>query len=123
MRRLVSFALAVALAAVAAPYAQQRPSNAARVRVAYLFSDGNISGTLKAYKALLRERPDLRERVAITFVTESMLPDINLAELTSAQVLVLDIMNQQMLERFNAEKKLDLLAAVRRNGTVLAVGE
>jgi cobaltochelatase CobN len=122
MARLLSLAIAVALAVSAAPAAQQRPA-APRVRIAYLFSDGNISGTLKAYKALLRERPDLRERVAITFLTESMLPDINLAELTSAQVLVLDIMNQQMLERFNAEKKLDLLAAVRRRGTVLAVGD
>ena len=54
MRRLVSLALAVALAAVAAPSAQQRPSNPPRVRIAYLFSDGNISGTLKAYKAMLR---------------------------------------------------------------------
>ena len=32
MRRLVSFALAVGLAAVAAPAAQQRPSNSPRVR-------------------------------------------------------------------------------------------
>ena len=123
MKRLVSFALAVALAAAAAPSAQQRSANLPRVRVAYLFSDGNISGTLKAYKALLRERPDLRDRVAITFLTESMLADANIAEVTAAQVLVLDIMNQQMLERFNAEKKLDLIAAVRRRGTVLAVGE
>ncbi|HVG71911.1 MAG TPA: cobaltochelatase subunit CobN [Vicinamibacterales bacterium] len=133
MRRLVSFALAVALAAVAAPSAQrsgppegghyEKSSSAPRVRVAYFFSDGNISGTLKAYKALLRERPDLRDRVAISFLTESMLADANVAEVSAAQVLVLDIMNQQMLERFNAEKKLDLIAAVRRRGTVLAVGE
>ena len=123
MKRLVSLAIAVALAAAAAPSAQQRPASAPRVRVAYFFSDGNISGTLKAYKALLRERPDLRERVALSFVTESMLADVKIADVTGAQVLVLDIMNQQMLERFNAEKKLDLIAAVRRRGNVLAVGE
>jgi cobaltochelatase CobN len=129
MKRLASLAVAVVLAAAATPAAQRKPSGAPPqsgappVRVAYLFSDGNISGTLKAYKALLRERPDLRSRVSMSFLTESMLEDANVAELASAQVLVLDIMNQQMLERFNAEKKLDLVAAVRRRGTVLAVGE
>lgn len=123
MKRLVSLAIVVALAAAAAPSAQQRSSGVPRVRVAYLFSDGNVSGTLKAYKALLRERPELRDRVSLSFLTESMLADVNVAAVTSAQVLVLDIMNQQMLERFNAEKKLDLIAAVRGRGTVLAVGE
>ena len=32
-------------------------------------------------------------------------------------------MNQQMLDRFNAEHKVDLIASVRAHGKVLAVGE
>ena len=36
-------------------------------RVTYLFSDGNLAGTLRAYRALLEERPDLRDRTAVEF--------------------------------------------------------
>ena len=36
------------------------------IRIAYLFSDGNLPGTLKAFKALLQERPDLRGQVQLT---------------------------------------------------------
>ena len=86
MHRIVSLAIAVALALAAAPSARQRPSNAPRVRIAYFFSDGNISGTLKAYKALLRERPDLRDRVSISFLTESMLADVNVKGTTTEKM-------------------------------------
>ena len=41
----------------------------------------------------------------------------------AADVLVLDIMNQQMLDRFNATHKIDLIARVRAHGKVIAVGE
>ena len=41
------------------------PAGAQDVRLAYLFSDGNLPGMLAAYKALLEERPDLRERVVV----------------------------------------------------------
>ena len=121
MPRLLSLALFAAL--LQAGTAAQQPALPAPVRIAYLFSDGNITGTLRAYKALLAERPDLKGRVALTFVTESVLADADARTAASAQVLVLDIMNQQMLERFNADNKVDLVAAVRRRGTVLAVGE
>ncbi len=47
------------------------------IRLAYLYSDGNLPGTLKAFKALLQERPDLRGKVELTFLTESVLPDVN----------------------------------------------
>lgn len=124
MIRRLSCLLLVLLALALRVEGQQRSAlTGTPVRLVYLFSDGNISGTLKAYKALLRERPDLRDRVSITFLTESMLGDVNVADVTSARVLVLDIMNQQMLERLNVEKKVDLIAAMRRRGTVLAVGE
>jgi cobaltochelatase CobN len=96
----------------------------APVRLAYVYSDGNLSGTLNAFKALLAERPDLRDRVRLTFLTESVLPDVDAAALTSADVLVLDTMNQQMLDRFNAERQVDVIADIRaRQGKVFAVGE
>jgi cobaltochelatase CobN len=93
------------------------------VHLTFLYSDGNMSGTLKAYKTLLAERPDLRGNVSISFLTESVFEDTKPFELTGADVLVLDIMNQQLLDRFNAAHKTDLIAAVRRRGTVFSVGE
>lgn len=93
------------------------------VHLAYLYSDGNTPGTLKAFKALLEERPDLRGRVTLTFLTESIFNDVAPRDLARADVLVLDIMNQQMLERFNATHKTDLVGVVRQRGKVLAVGE
>jgi cobaltochelatase CobN len=89
----------------------------------FVYSDGNMSGTMKAYKALLAERPDLRGQVVLTFLTESVFDDVKPADLTGADVLVLDIMNQQMLDRFNTAQHVDVIAAVREHGTVLAVGE
>ena len=94
------------------------------IRLTYLFSDGNLPGTLKAFKALLQERPDLRGKVQLTFVTESVLTDVNADELKTTDVLLLDTMNQQLLERVNADRKLDLIATVRdRRGKVFAIGE
>jgi cobaltochelatase CobN len=98
------------------------PSFAQSVHLAYLYSDGNTPGTLKAYKALLGERPDLRGRVTLSFLTESIFADVAPRDMTRANVLVFDIMNQQMLERFNATHNVDLIAAVKQRGTVLAVG-
>src|SRR5688500_18903943 len=124
MTRLLSLLLAVVAGATLHGQRTADPGGTtAPIRLAYLYSDGNVSGTLKAYKALLQERPDLRGRISLTFLTESMLPDVKVDEMTNADVLVLDVMNQQMLERFNAEKKVDLVASVRRRGKVLAVGE
>ena len=56
---------ALALVAAAPVTAQNRQAPAApaagpAVRIAYLFSDGNVPGTLAAYKALLRGAPELR---------------------------------------------------------------
>jgi cobaltochelatase CobN len=115
---LTRLALVVALVLAAA-----LPSAAQPVRIAFIYSDGNLPGTLKAYKAVLAERPDLKGRVTLTFLTESMFDEVEPAELTSADVLMLDIMNQQMLDRYNAKHKVDLIAAVRRRGRVFAIGE
>jgi len=92
------------------------------VRVTYVFSDGNLPGTLKAFKQLLDERPDLRGRVALSFLTESVFDDADPEELGATTVLVLDTMNQEMLERFNSEHDVDLIQQVNEQGTVLAVG-
>jgi cobaltochelatase CobN len=93
------------------------------IRIAFLYSDGNLPSTLKAWKAVLAERPQLKSRVTFTFLTESVFEDVKPADMTAADVLVLDIMNQQMLDRFNAKHKIDLLGEVRRRGRIFAVGE
>jgi cobaltochelatase CobN len=117
MRHAAS-ALAAALLLLATMGAAAKP-----VRIAFLYSDGNMAGTLKAYKSLLAERPDLKGQIAVSFLTEST-SDVPAADLTTADVLVLDIMNQQLLDSFNATHKTDLVSAVRaRGGTVFAVGE
>jgi cobaltochelatase CobN len=115
MRRAAKLALLCCL--MAAPAAAQN------VRLVYLYSDGNIPGTLAAYKALLQERPDLRGRVTISFLTESIFDDTRPEDLTSANVLLLDTMNEQMLDRFNKKHQVDVIAAVRQHGEVLAIGE
>ncbi|MDP7338184.1 MAG: cobaltochelatase subunit CobN [Vicinamibacterales bacterium] len=93
------------------------------VRLAYLFSDGNLPGVLQAYKALLEERPDLREQVTLSFLTESMFDEVEPDAITGADVLVFDIMNQEMLDRFNTTHDVDILADVGGRGMVLAVGQ
>ena len=99
------------------------PAAAQPVQIAFLYSDGNMSGTLKAYKALLAERPDLRGQVTLSFLTESVFDLAEPATLTSASSLVFDTMNEQMLARFNSTHHVDLIAAVKQKGTVFAVGE
>src|SRR6185295_8873083 len=117
MRRLAS-AVAFVLLGLTGGTAAAKP-----VHLAFLYSDGNMSGTLKAYKALLHERPDLRGQVTISFLTESVFDDTKPADVSGADVLVLDIMNQQMLDRFNAAHTIDVIDSVRRRGTVFSVGE
>jgi cobaltochelatase CobN len=114
------FVLGVAMVVHRPPVVAQAPKP---VRIAYVFSDGNISGTVKAFKSVLEERGDLRGRVTLTFLTESLFDDVKPADVTAADVLVLDVMNQQMLDRFNTTHKVDLIASVRAHGKVIAVGE
>ncbi|MGC4028789.1 MAG: cobaltochelatase subunit CobN [Steroidobacteraceae bacterium] len=98
-------------------------AQAAPVRIAYLYSDGNIPGTLRAYDSLLRERPDLKGELTLSLMAESTAANVAPPDLLGANVLVLDVMNQQLLEKFNATHKTDLLRAVRdRGGVVLGVG-
>ena len=99
------------------------PAVAQDVRLAYLFSDGNLPGMLAAYTALLEERPDLRERVVVEFLTESLFEDVDPGALLETDVLVFDVMNQQMLERFNTTHDVDLIERISGQGLVLGVGE
>ena len=99
------------------------PAAGQEVRLSYLFSDGNLPGVLQAYKALLAEHPDLADRVSLSFLTESMFDDVTAADMTGTDVLVFDVMNQQMLDRFNATHDVDLIGAVSNRGLVYAVGE
>jgi cobaltochelatase CobN len=119
MRRLLSVFIVLAL--LVPSIAAQAPR---KIKIAFLYSDGNLPATLKAYKALLKERPDLKDQVAFTFLTESMYDDVKTQDLASANALVFDVMNEQMLQRFNSEHKYNVIAGVRRNGgPVFAVGE
>ncbi|MEJ0035793.1 MAG: cobaltochelatase subunit CobN [Gammaproteobacteria bacterium] len=93
------------------------------VRIVYLYSDGNIPGTVRAYRQLLAERPDLKDQVTLGYLAESVFDETDAKAMTGADVLVLDTMNEQMLERFNQAHSVDLLADVRRHGVVLGVGE
>jgi cobaltochelatase CobN len=111
--------LLLLLAALAAAL----PSAAQRVRVTYLFSDGQMPVTLAAYKELLAEHPELRDRIDLGFVTESVLNEVDPAVTASSDVLVLDVMNQQMVDRFNAAHDTDLIARINEHGRVLGVGE
>jgi hypothetical protein len=62
--------------------------------------------------------------VQLTFVTESVLSDVKADELKTTDVLLLDTMNQQLLERLNANSKIDLIGTARdRRGKVFAIGE
>src|SRR5690606_9885032 len=93
------------------------------VRIAYLFSDGNTPGTLAAFRKLVEEHPDLADRVELQILTESSYAETAPEALRQSDVLVLDIMNQQMLDRFDDEHSLDLLAEIGERGAVLGVGE
>ena len=82
-----------------------------------------MPGAVAAYRKLLEERPKLQDRVELRFLTESAFDDPSSKDIADVDVLVFDIMNQQMLERFDERHKTDLLAGVSREGHVLAVGE
>jgi len=98
-------------------------AGAAPVRLAYLYSDGNIPGTLRAFETLLAEHPELRGQVELTLLSESTFGDVQPEVLTSANALVLDTMNEPLVARFDSEHGVDLIAAIARKGTVLGVGQ
>lgn len=113
MKRLASLLVFVSLVT---------PASAQDVKLVYLFSDGQMPITLAAYKDLLDEHPELRGEVSLNFVTESVFDTVDAAQIVAADVLVFDIMNQQMLERFNTAHDTDLLGRIARDGQIIAVG-
>lgn len=93
------------------------------VRIGYLFSDGNTPGTLAAYRQLIEQRPDLKDRIELLILTESSVEDTPADKVGQADVLVFDVMNQQMLDQFDAANGVDLLRSISADGVVLGVGE
>lgn len=92
------------------------------VTLSYLFSDGNMIGTLAAYRKLLEEYPQLQGRIELEFVTESFFDDLEPQAVRNSDILVFDMMNQAMLERFDESYDTNLLSDISSNGQVLAVG-
>ena len=98
------------------------PAAAQEVRLAYLTGDSTLPGILSAWKAVLEEHPDLRDRVAVTLVTESLLDSVDPDEVLRSDVLVLHVHDQHTLERFDETHGVDLVAGVTGRGLVLGVG-
>ena len=121
--RLLSALFLALLLVPAAARAQADASPVKPVRIGYVYSDGNIPGTLAAYHRLLEKRPDLRGKVELTLLAESTFDEVPGETLAASDVLVFDIMNDQMFHRFDQEKKVDLMAQIGKRGAVLAVGE
>src|SRR5690606_35729632 len=129
-RRIQSMAAALVLLGGISAHAQPEPealppdrpapaadaladARAARdIRLAYLFSDGPMPVTLDAFKVLLDEHPELRGRVGLQFLTESTVANVDADDVADADVLIVDMMNQQMLDRFNADNGVDLIGDV-----------
>ena len=93
-----------------------------QISISYLFSDGNMIGTLGAYRTLMQENPDLQGRISLQFLTESFFNEADPAVLANSDVLVLDMMNQAMLDRFNEAHGIDLIDSITEQGKVVAVG-
>jgi len=92
------------------------------IKIGYVFSDGNMVGTLAAFRDLLIENPELEGKVEFNFLTESFFDSVDPRQLNNSDVLVMDMMNQQILERYNETHEVDLIESVSTNGEVLAVG-
>ena len=99
------------------------PARAQSTRLGYLFSDGQMQGAVEAFGKLLEQHPELRQQVELHFLTESLFDDEGSEQIADVDVLVLDVMNQQMLERFDEQNDTDLLARISARGHVLGVGE
>ena len=119
LARLARVAAGIALLTVAT----SGPAAAQEIRLAYLTGDTTLPGILSAWKALLDERPGLRERVSVTLVTESLLDSVDLEEVLRSDVLVLHVHDAHTLDRFDATYDVDLIERITGQGLVLGVGE
>ena len=98
-------------------------AGAQEIRLTYLTGDTTLPGILSAWKAVLDERPELRERVSVRLVTESLLDSVDPDAVLRSDVLVLHVHDQHTLERFDETYGVDLVAGVTGRGLVLGVGE
>ena len=95
----------------------------ADIRIGYVFSDGQMPIAVAAYRELVQENPRLAARVQITILTESTFDEIIAEDLMSVDVLVYDVMNEQMVARFDQQHSAALLKQVDQGGTVIGVGQ
>jgi cobaltochelatase CobN len=124
--RILSVLIAALLLAPSTALAQASGDSARapdKVRLGYVFSDGNIPGTLAAYHKLLEEHPELRGKIDLQLLTESTYDETPPDKLGTSDVLVYDVMNEQMLGKYDQQHKIDLLRQVSRKGMVLGVGQ
>ncbi|MEM1248083.1 MAG: cobaltochelatase subunit CobN, partial [Acidobacteriota bacterium] len=92
-------------------------------KIGYVFSDGQMPVVTAAHRSLLLERPDLADRLEFRFLTESLFDDEATEEIADVDVLVFDVMNQQLVDRFREERGIDLVARVGGRSGVIGVGE
>ncbi len=121
-RLFLSAASALLLFVQGAAFAQQPETAEDRFRLSYLYSDGNLTGTLASYRSLVQEHPELNNRVELNFLTESFFDEADPQTLANSDVLVVDMMNQGLLDRFNEAHNMDLIEQVSSAGQVLVVG-
>ena len=120
--RFVSRALAVILT-LAAFGAAAGSAHAQPIRITYLTVDATLPSIMSAWRSLLDERPDIRDRVAVTLLTESLLDVVDPQAVLATDVLILNTLDQETLARFEEAHDVDLVRHVARRGLVLAVDE
>lgn len=120
---LLLFLACLPLIAPAAAQTEQRAEQSDdQITISYLFSDGNMIRILEAYRSLIRQNPELDGRISLQFLTESFFDETDPAVISNSDVLVLDMMNQSMLDRFNEAHDIDLIDEITTDGAVIAVG-
>ena len=120
--RLLSCALAFFLPLVAFGVAAGS-ANAQPIRITYLTLDATLPSILGAWRSLLDERPDIRDRVTVTLLTESLLDVVDPQAVLASDILIFNTLDQETLTRFEEEHDVDLVRQIARRGLVLAVDE
>ena len=120
--RFVSRALAVFLTLTAFG-AAAGSAHAQPIRITYLTVDSTLPSILSAWRSLLDERPDIRDRVRVTLLTESLLDVVDPQAVLASDVLIFNTLDQETPARFEEAHDVDLVRHVARRGLVLAVDE
>ncbi|MEM6682699.1 MAG: cobaltochelatase subunit CobN [Pseudomonadota bacterium] len=88
--------------------------------MAYLYSDGNIPGTIKALETLLEQYPELDSHVDLVLLSESSFETLTPQAMLASDVLIFDMMNEQLLAQYNAQHGVDLLQQIP---SAIAIGQ